>query len=142
VIGAYLVQIQDFPLSLMLLAIASGILTFNLLLLNEFPDVEADKIGGRRNLAISLGSKKAAWLYLAGTIGVYGIILAGIALSMFPLLAAIALLTLPFAFKAVQGAFGGAEQTSTFLHAQKANVQVVLITQILLVIGFAVALAV
>jgi 1,4-dihydroxy-2-naphthoate octaprenyltransferase len=48
VIGAYLVQTQDLSLPLILLAFASGILTFNLLLINEFPDVEADRNGGRR----------------------------------------------------------------------------------------------
>ncbi len=142
VIGAYLVQVQNFPLSLLILAIASGILTFNLLLLNEFPDTEADKMGGRRNLVILLGSKRAAWLYLAGTICVYGVIIVGIVLSIFPLLVVIALLTLPFAFRAVQGAFRGSEQLSHFLRAQKANVQVVLITQILFVVGSVIAFAI
>ncbi len=99
-------------------------------------------MGGRRNLVISLGSKRAAWLYLAGMICVYGMIIIGIALSIFPLLAAVALLTLPFAFRAVQGAFGGSEQISHFLKAQKANVQVVLITQILFVVGSVIAFAI
>lgn len=115
-------------------------LTFNLLLLNEFPDVEADRNGGRRNIVISLGGRKAAWLYLAGSIGVYLTTLAGIVLSLYPLPVIIALLTLPLAFKAVTGAFDGVDQMPVFVNAQKANVQVVLITQILFIVGLAVAL--
>jgi len=43
------------------------LMTFNLLLLNEFPDEEADREGGRRNLVLLLGRKRAALVYsLAG----------------------------------------------------------------------------
>ncbi len=35
-------------------------MTFNLLLLNEFPDEEADRAGGRKNLVLMLGRKDAA----------------------------------------------------------------------------------
>jgi 1,4-dihydroxy-2-naphthoate octaprenyltransferase len=43
-------------------------MTFNLLLLNEFPDEEADRGGGRRNLVILLGRKTAARIYGAAAI--------------------------------------------------------------------------
>jgi 1,4-dihydroxy-2-naphthoate octaprenyltransferase len=39
------------------------LMTFNLLLLNEFPDEEADRQGGRRNLVLLLGRRHAAWIY-------------------------------------------------------------------------------
>jgi 1,4-dihydroxy-2-naphthoate polyprenyltransferase len=141
VIGAYLVQIQEFPFSLLLISIPAGLLTFNLLLLNEFPDVQADIPGGRKNIVISLGEKRSAWLYLATTTGVYITVLIGVIFSIFPFLAAIALLTMPLAFKAVQGAFDGTKQISGFMNAQKANVQVVLVTQILFVVGCIVTIA-
>jgi 1,4-dihydroxy-2-naphthoate polyprenyltransferase len=48
-------------------AVAAGIpaffMTFNLLFLNEFPDEEADRAGGRRNLVLLLGRPAAARLY-------------------------------------------------------------------------------
>jgi 1,4-dihydroxy-2-naphthoate octaprenyltransferase len=51
--------------------VAAGVpaffMTFNLLLLNEFPDEGADRAGGRRNLVLLLGRRGAAVLYsLAG----------------------------------------------------------------------------
>jgi 1,4-dihydroxy-2-naphthoate octaprenyltransferase len=42
-------------------------MTFNLLLLNEFPDEVADRRGGRKNLLVLFGRRKAARIYvLAG----------------------------------------------------------------------------
>jgi len=50
-------------------ATAAGIpaffMTFNLLLLNEFPDEVADRTGGRRHLVILLGRRRAALVYAA-----------------------------------------------------------------------------
>ena len=40
-------------------------MTFNLLMLAEFPDTEADRAGGRRHLVILLGRPAAAKLYVA-----------------------------------------------------------------------------
>ncbi len=37
-------------------------------LLNEFPDVEADKIGKRKTIPIVAGRAKAGRIYLAGTV--------------------------------------------------------------------------
>jgi 1,4-dihydroxy-2-naphthoate octaprenyltransferase len=61
--------------------IAAGVpaflMTFNLLLLNEFPDEEADRKGGRRNLVLLLGRKPAAMIYmLAGVLTPVSIVVA------------------------------------------------------------------
>jgi 1,4-dihydroxy-2-naphthoate octaprenyltransferase len=48
-------------------SVPAFLMTFNLLLLNEFPDEAADREGGRRNLVLLLGRRGAALLYaLAG----------------------------------------------------------------------------
>lgn len=48
-------------------SLPSFFMTFNLLLLNEFPDEEADQRGGRRNLILLFGRRAAATTYvLAG----------------------------------------------------------------------------
>jgi 1,4-dihydroxy-2-naphthoate octaprenyltransferase len=43
-------------------------MTFNLLLLNEFPDEEADRGGGRRNIVLILGRRRAALVYAVAAI--------------------------------------------------------------------------
>jgi 1,4-dihydroxy-2-naphthoate octaprenyltransferase len=58
-------------------SVPSFFMTFNLLLLNEFPDEEADRRGGRRNLILLFGRRAAALLYvLAGVVTPLSIVVA------------------------------------------------------------------
>ncbi len=123
------------PLEVWLVSIPPGILTFLLLLLNEFPDVEADKAGGRKHLVIKLGKKKAAGIYAAGMALTFLVIL------MLPLLGIssfwiyLALLPLPMAIKAAQTALTQAENIEKLMPAMGMNVVVVLATDLLLALG-------
>jgi 1,4-dihydroxy-2-naphthoate octaprenyltransferase len=77
VIGAALVQDGSWSPAAVAAALPAFFMTFNLLLLNEFPDEEADREGGRRNLVILLGRRAAAWIYaIAGIATPLAIVLA------------------------------------------------------------------
>ncbi len=67
-------------------------MTFNLLLLNEFPDEEADRGGGRRNLVILLGRRAAAALYAVAGLLVPISLVVAVALGALPRLALLAAL--------------------------------------------------
>lgn len=67
-------------------------MTFNLLLLNEFPDEEADRGGGRRNLVILLGRQTAAGLYAVVALVAPASILVAVALGTLPPVALVAVL--------------------------------------------------
>jgi len=135
VLGAYLVQTVSLSSGAVVLASAAGLLTFNLLLLNEFPDMEADRIGGRRNLVLSLGTGRAAWLYVLANGAVYGILLLFALLGEIPALSVLGLLTVPLAYRAASAAFKGPEGREAFVRGQQSNVLVVLATQALVVVG-------
>jgi 1,4-dihydroxy-2-naphthoate octaprenyltransferase len=80
-------MVQDGILSgvAMAASVPAFLMTFNLLLLNEFPDEEADREGGRRNLVLLLGRKPAALVYaLAAFLVPVWILLCAI-LNIFPL---------------------------------------------------------
>jgi 1,4-dihydroxy-2-naphthoate octaprenyltransferase len=47
-----------------LLSIPVGLSVFNVILMNEFPDEEADRAVGKKNLLVRFGREKAADLYL------------------------------------------------------------------------------
>ena len=119
-------------------SVPSGILVHNLLLLNEFPDVEADSEGGRKTLPISLGKKKTSIIYSVLTVIVYLWIIGGVVAGQMPAFSLIALLTLPFAIKAIRGALKQRE-ADTLVPAMASNVMVVLLTQLLLGIGYILA---
>lgn len=67
-------------------------MTFNLLLLNEFPDEEADRSGGRRNLVLLLGRTAAAWTYTGAGLAVPLAIAIAVSLHALPAACLVALL--------------------------------------------------
>jgi 1,4-dihydroxy-2-naphthoate octaprenyltransferase len=135
VLGAYFIQTTEYTLPAVIAAIPSGILVHNLLLLNEFPDIEADKNAGRRTMPILIGKKKTWRVYTALTIAVYLWIIGWVAAGVMPVFSLIALLTLPLAIKAIQGGRQH-DDMNRLVPAMANNVMVVLLTQLLLGIGY------
>ncbi len=116
-------------------SIPSGLLVANLLLINEFPDAEADKKGGRKTLPITIGKKGAAVVYTALTIATYLWIVAGVVLKLMPAWTLLGCLTIPLALKAIAGSFNP-DNMEKLVPALGANVMVVLGTQLLMGIGY------
>ena len=144
VLGVYFVQTTVYTLPAVIACIPSGILVHNLLLLNEFPDVAADKKAGRKTLPIVMGKTKAGIVYSILTLIVYLWII-GMAISTavtksdpFQLFLLMPLLTLPFAIKAIGGALKP-QQMEKLVPAMANNVLVVLLTQLFLGIGYILA---
>jgi 1,4-dihydroxy-2-naphthoate octaprenyltransferase len=139
VLGTYFVQMASYNIPAAVIAsIPSGLLVYNLLLLNEFPDTEADEKAGRQTLPITAGRKKASWVYCGVTIAVYLWIIAGVVFRQMPVFSLIALLTLPLAVRAILGALKP-DDMSKLVPAMANNVLVVLATQLLLGIGYILA---
>jgi len=138
VLGAYFVQTTAYTLPAVVASIPSAIFVHNLLLLNEFPDTEADEKAGRKTLPITMGKARASLLYAMLTLIVYLWIIGGVVARLMPLFCLIALLTLPLAVKAIQGALRHQEITK-LVPAMANNVLVVLLTQLLLGIGYILA---
>ena len=137
VLGVYFIQTSTY-LPAIVACIPSGILVHNLLLLNEFPDTEADRKAGRKTLPIIIGQAKASIVYSVLTVVVYLWIIGGVATGQMPPFSLIALLTLPLAIKAIQGALKH-QDMSKLVPAMGNNVLVVLLTQLLLGIGYILA---
>ncbi|MBI2979690.1 MAG: prenyltransferase [Chloroflexi bacterium] len=140
VLGAYFVQTTAY-LPALVASIPSGILVHNLLLLNEFPDVQADGKANRKTLPIIMGKAKAGIVYSVLTIVVYLWIIGGVVVGRMPVFSLIALLTFPLAIKAIQGA-RKPEEMNHLVPAMANNVLVVLLTQFLLGIGYILAVVV
>jgi 1,4-dihydroxy-2-naphthoate octaprenyltransferase len=138
VLGAYFVQTTAYTFPAVIACIPSGILVHNLLLLNEFPDAEADMKAGRKTLPIVMGKTKAWIVYSALTLIVYLWIIGWVVAGKMPAFSLVALLTLPLAIKAIVGARKH-EEMSRLVPAMANNVLVVLLTQFLLGIGYILA---
>jgi len=123
------------PLEVFLISIPPGILTSLLLLINEFPDVEADKKGGRYHLVIRFGRGKSAYIYTAG------MILTFVILALIPILGItsnwllLALLPFPLGIRAAIGAIRHGDDTSRLVPYLGMNVMVVLGTDFLIALS-------
>lgn len=143
IIGAYIAMIgqpgmslsEVLPLDVFLVSIPPGILTALLLLLNEFPDADADKAGGRKHLVIVLGKKSASWFYAANMVLTFAIILLLPVLGITSYWLYLALLPLPVALKASQIAIKHHSNMQRLLPALGMNVMVVLGTDLLIAIA-------
>ena len=138
VLGAYFIQTGDYTVPAIIASVPSGILVHNLLLINEFPDVEADVTVKRRTLPIAIGKGKASIVYSVLTGMVYLWTLGGVLAGQMPPFTLIALLTLPFAVKAIRGAINY-NDPSKLMPGLANNILVVLVTQLLLGIGYILA---
>lgn len=138
VMGMYFVQAGEYNWPLVVAGVPSGILVHNLLFLNEFPDVDADRTVGRRTTPIMIGKDKAAIMYAGTTLLVYAWIVGWVIARVLPVFCLLALLTLPFGIKAIRGARHH-DDMSRLGPAMAANVMVVLLTQLLLGVGFILA---
>jgi 1,4-dihydroxy-2-naphthoate polyprenyltransferase len=143
VIGTYIAMTASpgMPLSeiltseLILISIPPGILTALLLLINEFPDVEADRQGGRKHLVIRFGKKNAAYIYAFGVFMTFGIIIALPFLGMASQWIYLALIPLPLALNASFIAIRHGEDSKKIVTAMGNNVMTVLGTDLLLAIA-------
>ncbi|MFC2048444.1 prenyltransferase [Chloroflexota bacterium] len=138
VLGAYFVQTAEYTWPVVIASIPSGILVHNLLLLNEFPDVEADRKAGRKTSPITMGKDKASIFYSVLTAVVYLWIIGGVVAGVMPGFSLLGLLTLPLGIKAIRGSLQY-QDMSKLVPAMANNVLVVLLTQFLLGIGYILA---
>ena len=139
VLGAYFVQTGQYTWEVLVASLAPGFLTANLLLINEFPDVEADMKVGRRNLVMALGRRRAAWLYTILLVCTYLSIVLGVLFRLMPWPALVTLLTIPLARKAIQGALQHYDDIPQLVPALAANVMTILATDALLTVGYVLA---
>lgn len=110
VLGTALVQGGSLGLPAVAASLPAFLMTFNLLLLNEFPDEVPDRRGGRRNLVILLGRKAAARTYAAAALLAPASILSAVVLEALPPVCALGALPSALLARPLQWAFGDPEQ--------------------------------
>jgi 1,4-dihydroxy-2-naphthoate octaprenyltransferase len=114
-------------------------LVSNLLLLNQFPDAEADRTVGRRHLPIVAGRRISAVVYDLFLLATYLSVVVGVALRLLPPLSLLGLLTLPLAAVNALGALRNAENMPGLAPYMGFNVLLNILTPLLVGIGLLIA---
>ena len=103
-----------------------------LLFLNQFPDTEADRKGGRKHLIIKFGYRNASYIYTAGVIATFAIIFLLPILGVSSFWLYLGLLPLPIIFKATSTTLKFYNKTEKLIPALGENIATVLLTDALL----------
>jgi 1,4-dihydroxy-2-naphthoate octaprenyltransferase len=107
----------------------------NLLLLNQFPDVEADRNIGRRHFPIIFGKRASAFVYGAFLVFAYMSIVVGVIYHDLPKVSLIGLFTLVIAVPAFIGALRYTENGKKLVPYMTMNVVINIATPVLVAIG-------
>ena len=110
-------------------------LVSNLLLLNQFPDAEADQKIGRQHYPIKIGKQKSSLIYITFLLLPFAAIGFGIATGYFPLSSLLGFLSLLLVIPIIEGVLKHAENTEELIPFLGQNVIVNLVTPVLVAIG-------
>lgn len=111
-------------------------LVSNLLLLNQFPDAEADRSIGRRHYPVLIGRRASSVLYAAYLVLAYLSLLWGVYLGLLPKWCLLGLLTAILAVPVCMRAYRHSDQIEKLLPAMVLNVIINIATPALVSIGF------
>jgi 1,4-dihydroxy-2-naphthoate octaprenyltransferase len=118
-----------------LLSMVPFFLVNNLLLLNQFPDMEPDRTIGRKHFLITYGKKASAITYTVFLICAYAVLVLGVWLNLFPVGALFGLATLIISIPTVKKIFATMNDMEQFGSAQGMNVVITLATILLSSLG-------
>ncbi len=135
VISTHFVLTGQLSGTALLASLVPFFLVSNLLLLNQFPDVEADRTVGRRHFPILLGRQKSSFIYFLFLLLAFLIVVLSVLLKQLPTLSLIGLLGLGPAVPSAILTFRHAENPPALIPALGLNVLVTLFTPLLLGIG-------
>lgn len=137
-LGAYLVQAGQWHPTAAAWGVPFGFLIANILWINEFPDVEADRAAGKLTGVARLGRRRAVPVYALLYLGAYvSIILLAVSERNWACL--LGLLSLPVAIRSVLHARRYADDISRLLAANARTVLVYVITGVGTTIGLLLA---
>ena len=132
VVGTQFVLEGNYSTLSWLVAIVPFFLVNNLLLLNQYPDIQADVDVGRNHLPIAYGTTISNMVYAFFVLATIVIITTCVLVDYFPTLSLIALLPMPLAFFSLGGAMKYGETIGNYPLYLGANVAVSILTPLLL----------
>ena len=135
VMGTHFALAGSFSWASFVASLVPTFLVSNLLLLNQFPDVEADRSIGRRHYPITIGRVESSRIYAAFLLLAYLSIVAGVLLKVLPSFSLLALLTAILAVRVVQGVTSNADDIPNLIPFMGMNVIINLATPALLAVG-------
>ncbi|HEY9032099.1 MAG TPA: prenyltransferase [Kangiella sp.] len=135
VMGTHFALTGEYSMTAFVASLPATFLVSGLLLLNQFPDVEADQSIGRKHLPITIGFRKSAFVLGCSYLLTYLMIILSVLVEMLPIYCLFALTSSPLAWKVFCNAKVFKGDISQLTSAMGMNVAVTLLTPVLLTTG-------
>ena len=135
VVGTHFALTGEYSWIAFVASLVPFFLVSDLLLLNQFPDMKADKSVGRRHYPIIAGRKVSGFIYIIFLLGAYLSILLGVAFGLLPKFALLGLLTLVLAVPVIRSVLRYADDIPHLIPALGQNVLINLLTPVLVAVG-------
>ncbi len=132
VMGADFVMTGQYAFHTFIVALVPFFLTNNLLLLNQYPDIEADASIGRRTFPIVYGVPASNVIYIISSAAAYMVIILATQMHVLPTLALVAIAPAILSAFAAYGAIHYGKHIGQHQHFMAANVGAALLTPLLL----------
>lgn len=135
VMGTHYVLTGQYNLIAFYASLVPGFLVCNLLLINQFPDLEADRSVHRQHLPIVIGRKTSSYVYAILSLSTFGWVIAATVMGLIPEWTLIALLPFPLAIMTILGVLKSADDIDALIPFLGKNVVYTLATPFFLGIG-------
>ena len=132
VVGTHIVLTLDYSLLVWLVSLIPFFLINNLLLLNQYPDMQADASVGRKTFPLAFGIKRSNQVYGVFMLLTYSLILLYVLTGILPTIGYIALIPMPLSIFAWSGAIKHKENIGKYPSHLGANVATTIVTPLLL----------
>jgi 1,4-dihydroxy-2-naphthoate octaprenyltransferase len=132
VIGTHIVLTLGYSLLVWLVSLIPFFLINNLLLLNQYPDMQADASVGRKTFPLAFGIKRSNQVYGVFMLLTYSLILLYVLAEILPTIGLVALIPMPLSIFAWVGAIKHKENIGNFHPYLGANVAATILTPLLL----------
>ena len=115
-----------------------GLLAAAILLINEFPDADADAMAGKNHLVVTLGKERSRWVFLLLVSSGFAVCASLVWIGIFPIGALAMLFAIPIAVRATRVVFAHFEDRE-LVEANSATIHLHLVAGILLAAGIVVS---
>jgi len=139
VMGTHFVLTGEYSWTAFIASLVPFFLVSNLLLLNQFPDVDADRSVGRKHLPIVIGRKKSSYVYGVFLLLTYLSLVVGVLFNWLPGKVLISLVSAVVAVPAFIGAYRYHADMEKLLPYMGMNVVINLLTPVLVAAGLLIA---
>jgi 1,4-dihydroxy-2-naphthoate octaprenyltransferase len=139
VMGTHFALTGSYSWTAFIASLVPFFLVSDLLLLNQFPDVQADRAVGRRHIPIVMGTRAGSLVYGAFLLLTYVTILLASLGGLLPTTSLIGLITMALAIPAFVGSYRYAEEIPKLVRFMGLNVIVNILTPVLVAIGLVIA---